>query len=177
MPQIERNIWEEFSVIKGHIFYFKHPKTHRRSVHSSLEEAQIDRREFDWEKDRWTRVGINNSYYLESDVKSHLATDPVTGGWYAYLRLENDILVSRRYKSRHDAIKIKKYLDKHNWSIQALNKEIKDGIRTVHKYNNIIPTRKGYVIMDSDKKEYGCFEKLEDAYNFKKDLEKQGELL
>ena len=162
---IERCIYEEKDISRGHYYYFVHPVTRTKIVHSTLAEEQKERRYYDWQKKLWTVHGCNHDYMPIGDSK--VRYDAECECWYCYKPLIDDILVSQQYYSKFDAKRIQKYLDKHDWSLKALSREIKYGLAVTHKYSNILPTQRGYLVVDNDKNEYGCFEKLEDAYQYK----------
>lgn len=134
------------------------------------------RRVHDWEKPRWTHIGLNN-IHKPIESKSKILMDYATGKYYVRWKMIDDELVSDLYSTKVEAKQAQRYLDKYEWSITALNKLKKDGLKAMSKYSGILPTKEGYIIMDFKKTIYGKAESLEEAMEIKQDLEEEGVLL
>lgn len=170
--RLERNIVLRQNYKTGDVYYFINAER-KYEPYSSLKEAQTARRYADWEKSKWTWTGLGNR---KNVIKEGVNYDPAVGKYYAFLHLVDDILVSQPYGERKKAVRIQKYLHEHNWSVTALNNELHDGIGVTFKYHHILPTKKGYIVMDDCKKSYGCYDTLEEAYQRKEELMNKGEL-
>lgn len=171
MERVERSIVIRRNYKVGDIYYFITPDK-KYEAHSSLEEARTARRYSDWKKTKWTYAGGTHKNVIKEGVKY----DPSIQKHYAFLRLPDDIIVSQPYTERKKAYEVLRYLHDNNWSIQALNHEIRDGVGATLKYSHILPTREGYIVMDDTKKTYGCFKTLEEAYKEKEKLMSKGVL-
>lgn len=141
-----------------------------------FESAADRRRVHDWEKPRWTYIGLQN-ILKPIEPKSTIMLDYATGKYYVRWKMVDDELVSDLYSTKVEAKQAKRYLDKKKWHISALNTLKKEGLKVMGKYSGILPTKEGYVIMDFEKNVYGKCETLEEAMLLKKEVEEEGVLL
>lgn len=173
--QVERGIFIKNSYENGTIYLLRlrHDGNEKWEKYLSLEVAQEARRHYDQSKNQWTSIGINGQKM--NFIKEITVQDEITGLWYVKRIYNNDILVSHLYP-KNEIKKIKKFLDDKNWSISALNQESQQGIQSTNKYNFILPTREGYIIQNKEHKQFGSFKDLEEAYQKKEELIRDGVL-
>ena len=176
MKQIERliSIKKDADIGKLYVFANRHRKEYETFL--SLDMARAARRKFDQQKKWWTKVGIHDSYLWTSKSISSLKRDPESGYWYVQLPLEDDIIVSDLYPKKK-IYEIKDFLDKNKWSKQSLNKLKTSGLEVTSKYYGILPTKKGYTIQDYMNKQYGLFDKLNDAVEYRDKLLREGVII
>ncbi len=176
MKPIERMISIKHDVDIGTLYVFGNRHREEYQTFLSLGMARDARRKFDQRKQWWTKVGVHDEYLWTQWTESRIVRCEETGLYYVKLNLEDDILVSDLYPKKR-VEEIKKYLDGHKWSKQALNILKRNGGEATTKYYGILPTKKGYTIKDYKNKTYGLFKKLEEAVAERDNLLQQGVII
>lgn len=172
--RVERCILKT-NTIDGTYYQFVDPRDNTRTTCLSLEQAQEIRREWDWHKERWSKIGVDNEVTFKDHSK--VIYDWYSGKWYASRECEEDILVSSLYSSPRDAERVKNFLDEEGWTSFNLTREKQYRGEVTNKYNGILPTRDGYLIRDNDGNKYGYYHTLDEAREKKNELVKEGVLL
>jgi hypothetical protein len=97
-----------------------------------------------------------------------------TGKWYVLNEYKDDKIVSDLYSTKKEALEVQKYLDSQRWSIPALNNQKRNKSTCSRRYSGIVPTKDGYVLMDSEKNQYGIYETLPEAEKERNSLRSRG---
>ena len=176
MKKISRNIYHEYIIGVGDVYTLL-IKGESKGKFLNLEDCQMARKEFDFKKESW-KPYLDGLTELDFDFKSNIIAHRETKSHYVEVRLPNyEILVSDLYSKFAHVREVKKYLDDNNWSVQALNTQKRLGIEGCRSYSGVLPLHEGYLVIDSDKNEYGLFQKLEDAINLRDDLREKGVII
>lgn len=164
MKHISRNIFSKYTYENGLLYVFRVNKKNR-GIFLTQEMAEEARLENDFDKSMWRGYTLDNITQLPEDevVPSKIRLHLPTGRWYVELRYKDDIIVSDLYSNKKEVKEIQEYLDRNRWSVKALNHQKKEKSQCTRQYAGILPTKQGYLVVDSDKNEYGLFEKLEEA--------------
>lgn len=164
MKKISRNIFTSYSIENGDLWLFRVRKK-TKAIFLTREMAEEARLDYDLEKSSWYCYTKRCIRVIPDDeeFKSKIILHRATGKWYVELRYEDDIIVSDLYQTKKEAEEVQKYLDSERWSIPALNNQKKNKSTCSRRYSGIIPTKQGYLLIDSNKKEYGLYSDLDTA--------------
>lgn len=168
MKHISRGIWVKQTPRFEKVFVFK-VKHKVKGEYLSLDMAENARKEYDFEKEKWTCIGTACTDKIKTDFMSRIKQDLTTGCWYAEVVLVDDILVSDLYRYKKEIEEIRKFLDNEKWSVTALNLQKRIHNFAPRKYAGILPTKEGYLVKDTEGKKHGTFETVEEAVT-KRDL-------
>lgn len=174
MKKISRNIYTHYSYSDG-ILYSLRVRGKNLGLFLTKEMAEEARMDFDFEKWKWSSYTKDVLTKIPDDFEIHskLVLHP-NGKWYVKLPFKDDILVSDLYSTKKEAEEIKEYLDENRWSIESLNHQKWERTTCARKYSGILPTREGYLVVSSEKKEYGLFQTLKEAEDERNKLRSRG---
>lgn len=174
--KISRCICEEYTIENGTMFWFLE---HKNKVQGflTLQQAEDYRRQYDFEKSRWTTIGLNGRVDAGTTWHSKVMQDYNTYKYYVECVCPDDIIVSNICDSRDKAYEVKEYLDKNNWHVRALNTFKKDK-KVTRKYSGIIPLKGNrYMIQDADRNRHGIYDNIEEALMKRDALRAEGILI
>lgn len=164
MKKVSRNIYTSYTLENGELWLFRVRKK-TKAIFLTREMAEEARLDYDFDKNSWFcyTLGCVRKIPDDEEFKSKLVIHNATGKWYVKLEYKDDIIVSDLYTTKKEAEEVKKYLDENRWSISALNNQKTNKSTCSRRYSGIIPTKQGYLLVDSNKKEYGLYDDLSTA--------------
>jgi hypothetical protein len=175
MKKHSRNIFSAYTWEHGELWLFRVRKKNRGIflTRAMAEEARMD---YDFDKQSWycyTKKCIR-IIPEEDEFKSKVVMHNATGKWYVLNEYKDDKIVSDLYSTKKEALEVQKYLDSQRWSIPALNNQKRNKSTCSRRYSGIVPTKDGYVLMDSEKNQYGIYETLPEAEKERNSLRSRG---
>lgn len=173
MKQISRNIGHTHASWGDRYYLLKYG--HIVSEYMTLEHVLMARKEQDFEKKSWNVCKED----IPADIKSDLLFHHEFGKFYCELKLTNyEILVSDLYKSKKDCQQVQKWLDENRWGYKYLNLQKKVGVECCREYAGILPTKNGYIIMDTENQVHAeNIEELDEAVKVRNHLREKGVLI
>ena len=175
--KISRCICEEYTIENGTMYWFLE---HKNKVQGflTLQQAENYRRQYDFEKSRWTSIGLDGRVDAGTGWHSKVVQD-LEGSYkfYAECVCKDDIIVSNLCDNQEKAYEVKEFLDKNNWHVRALN-SFKKNKKVTRKYAGIIPLKGNrFMIQDAEHKRHGIYDNIEDALMKRDALRAEGILI
>lgn len=173
MKQISRNIGYTHATWGDRYYLLQYG--HIVSEYMTLEHVLMARKEADFQKKSWNKCNED----IPAEIKSDLMYYHPDGMFYCELKLTNyEILVSDLYNNKKDCQQVRKWLDENRWGYKYLNLQKVLGVECCREYAGILPTKTGYIIMDTDNKIHAeNISELDEAVNIRNHLRDKGVLI